>query len=234
VHPPAGDHLTPFRETVSAFEVRASEAASQLEKRRAEIELVTADLHSQYRVAFAEFQAEKIEIEDQIAAVGEFAGNRPTDREMQLAEKVAAQRGEIQKLRDELDRLRVEVPKRKPLLGLQAKRRETLASLEDAKSNRLRELTELINELSQALKEQRVKSAVVIAEASGQLEAALDERTHVMKDIEEAAIASVRKWRDLRCEIGSAVLTLDGRPSRQSPVVGTRVSLPVLPPLKGQ
>ena len=151
---------------------------------------------------------------------------------------MAGQRDEILKLRDELDRLRVEVPKRKPLLGLQAKRREMLANLErsidDAKHDRLRELTEVINGLSQALKEQRAESAGLIAEASRQLDAALDERRQVMKEIEEVAIASVKKWRDLRCEIGSSILALEGRRSRQSLVVGTRVSLPVLPPLKGQ
>jgi DNA repair exonuclease SbcCD ATPase subunit len=240
--PPTVD-LTVFRQAVSDAEVEAATAVAELEARRTERDLKIKAAVAQFREAQSQFQTERLDLEQEVEKIKDRLREVPTTletiepspREVELLKKIALQRNAILHMRDEVERYQVEVPKRKPLLALQAKRREAIAelqeSLENVRSDQLTRLNDVINELSEELREQRLRQADVIADIAGKLEGALEQRRRLFRDIEEVAIASAQKWRELRNDISTSTISLCTR-SVHTPMAFTpRVSEPALPSL---
>jgi hypothetical protein len=240
--PPAVD-LTLFRQAVSDADVECAKAVAELDARRMQRDLRTKAAAAQFRQAQSQFQAEQLDLEHELGKIRERLSEVPTTfetielspRETELMGKIALQKSAIMQMRDEAERYRVEVPKRKALLGLQAKRREAIAELQKAidnvRSDQLTKLNDVINELSQGLREQRLRDSEVIADMTGQLDGALEQRRQMFKEIEERMIASVQKWRELRNDISSSTISLCTRSAPTPMAFSSRPSEPTLPSL---
>ena len=156
-----------------------------------------------------------------------------------LKNNIDQQKQAIQQLREEKDRLRIDVSKRKALQALQMKQRQDIEDIEhkinEASSNLNSEIEKSTEELVEQLKEEQRKSNDLIQSASAKLESALKELIDAKSEVEELTIQDMRKWGELRTGIADSTIAickkLNNRPISSSLTIRNNTAS-ILPPLK--
>ena len=160
-------------------------------------------------------------------------------RQIDLKNNIDQQKQAIQQLREEKDRLRIDVSKRKALQALQMKQRQDIEDIEhkinEASSNLNSEIEKSTEELVEQLKEEQRKSNDLIQSASAKLESALKELIDAKSEVEELTIQDMRKWGELRTGIADSTIAickkLNNRPISSSLTIRNNTAS-ILPPLK--
>jgi hypothetical protein len=216
---------------------------AELERRRTEHELRIRAAWAALKEASNTPEMEKLEEPDPplVLSPREAAPSdaAPSEKEAELLEKIALQKAAIAQLRDELERGRVVVSKRKTLLALQQKHAQTIAELREAQDHaggrRGNVLRSVIAECSQQFAVERGKNEERVQEWIKKMDTACEARVALAKDIEKGAMGDFQKWRELRTEIGNSTISLAGKSGQQYsrkpvPRMSERVST-VFPPL---
>ena len=112
------------------------------------------------------------------------------------------------KLKNELDRLRVEVTKRRLLSSLQAKHQQEMESIDNdmnaIEKETMYALQEKEEEMSEQLINERAKTKEVLHNASNKLISVLKELAIAKAAIEETSLSEKNQWKDIRNDISNS------------------------------
>ncbi|OHT02145.1 hypothetical protein TRFO_30911 [Tritrichomonas foetus] len=167
--------------------------------------------------------------------------NRVSEREEELIYNIEQQKLAIQQLKEEKDRLRVDVSKRKALQSLQIKLRQDIQEIEEkikeVSSHVTEEIEEADLELARSFKQEQKATADQIQEASVKLERAIKNLLEAKAEAEEISMKDRQKWSELRSGIADSTLTIckklnNTRPTSSSPTLRNNGPKSILPPLK--
>lgn len=165
-----------------------------------------------------------------------------SERISTLENNVQLQANQIEILKDELQRLRVEASKRKTVRALQVKHKGNLKRIQEEMQNKklsnaceLRDKIQSYNEVAAA---ERQNSEKQIIEAENLLSSALTELKRVQLVCETESYKSQQKWYELRNDIAESTLQIvpsvqDIRPKSSKPIPPMRTST-ILPPLHNE
>jgi hypothetical protein len=130
-----------------------------------------------------------------------------------LVENIASQQKTIKRLRDEIERSRVSVPKRRALYSLQQQSNQAVeplrASIDELQIKGPEMVQQLIADCSQRLAEATLKNEVRVQDAMQRLEVVCNRRASLQMKMETAYIGNFHKWRELRTDLGMAAVPLD-------------------------
>jgi DNA repair exonuclease SbcCD ATPase subunit len=228
--------------------MESREKFADAERLKTNLETGIRALRSKLRTTAAEFELAKQglqkEISESLPTIGLIFTPVPqperSEKELDLLEKIAMQRSTVAQLRDELERLRVEVPKRKTLQAIQRKRRDSMTSIGEAMqvvSDSINvQAREVEQEMTQRLNESRARNEEMIRKEVQRLDEALEELGRAKKTAEDAFMGEFRKWGQLRSEIADSTGSICGKvaqKSRASPdfPMSDRIAPSLLPPI---
>lgn len=155
----------------------------------------------------------------------------------ELRNSVEQQKAAIQQLKEEKDKLRVEIPKRKALQALHLKLRKDKSEIEEkikiASAGVNDEIDKIATKMIKTHQEEQQKTNELLSEATIKLESLLMELVNAENEAEEVKMKDIEKWGQLRSGIADSTLSIDkklnsGRPSSSTVLKGQSN----LPPLK--
>lgn len=236
---PFGDMRTNFSISESESKAMYDEVLKRKNQHGSEIRAQKTKL----RAAMKQFEQEKQEFEAWMAMMDEKIKSfqlvkesyEPSERELDLMNKVALQKNTILQLVEDVDRRRTDDVK---LEKMHEKRRQTIADIEKVKQDLQDSLAEKLNavsaEMSQKLADERKRNQEMLLEAAKKLDGALSELLKAKEASETFVMEDYRKWKELRTEIGETTSTICNRVSQRASVaqMAHLNGMAVLPPLR--
>ncbi|OHT11977.1 hypothetical protein TRFO_18359 [Tritrichomonas foetus] len=156
--------------------------------------------------------------------------------------KIKDQDESIRKMKDELDRLRTEVSKRRALQSLQAKHHKEMneiqSEIDTLEVDTFQKLLKESEKYAEILYNEKIKSNDEIQKTSLKLECVLKELKEAKVEAEESAIKDHQKWNDVRNDISNTTVAMcnkmksASRPTSSVSKARPIVSSPKLPPLQ--
>jgi hypothetical protein len=229
------------------FENESSRLCDELTKGRADRDERVRAIRDAAELTSATFEKEKMQLTRELKRVEGRAQQLlcqtrerfQEPRIVALLENIAQQQKTVGQLRDEMERSRVPVPKRRALLGLQQQRNKTIApireSIDQLQMKAQERMQEVIVDCSQRLAEAALENEARVRDAMHQLAVACHRWASLQKKLETANVGNFHKWRELRTELGT--VTVVPSPPPMSPLISThqswvseRLSLPPLRP----
>jgi hypothetical protein len=201
VPPPQRDPMKAIREHFSDFQCQSGQKWAEFERYKSETALELKMLNATLKNALCELDVLK----------SDDSAEQTASREKALIEEIGTQKAVISQLRDESERLRVDVSKRKTLQAIQMQRIQGIAAIE-ASMVELEANTQChIAEMSEKLREERLRNAARMRSESEKLEGALEQLKEVKRLGEDEQVARFVKWNELRASIGESTVSICNR-----------------------
>ena len=236
----------PFGHLRTNFSISESESKAMYDevvKRKSQHGSEIRAQKTKLRAAMKQFEQEKQVFDEWMAMMNEKIKKfqlvkesyEPSERELDLMNKVALQKNTILQLVEDVDRRRTDDVK---LEEMHEKRRQTIADIEKVKQDLQDSLAEKLNavsaEMSQKLADERKRNQDMLLEAAKKLDGALSELLKAKEASEAFVMEDYRKWKELRTEIGETTSTICNRVSQRASVaqMAHLNGMTVLPPLR--
>jgi hypothetical protein len=210
--PPQRDPMKAIREHFSAVQCQSGQKWAEFERLKTETEIEQKALNATLKNSVSELESLKTEISNNS---GQIYVEEVSPKEKDFTDEIRMQKAVISQLRDESERLRVDVSKRKTLQAIQIQRIQAVgaieASMDLCESNCRSRLAAVTAEMSAKLAEEQKRNAALIQRESQKLEAALEQLKEVQRLGEDDGVGSFAKWNELRGSIGESTLSICDR-----------------------